>query len=280
MRLILLLVMVSLAGFAQSLPLEPPHEAGASITGAFEGWFRSPDGTYSLLLGYFNRNTKQDLDIPIGPENRIEPGGPDRGQPTHFVPGRQWGMFAIKVPSDFGENKLTWTIVANGQTTTIPASLKPDYEISPFEEAAVHNTPPTVAFDERGPTVQGPRGLIVERTAKLGEPLLLTVWASDDAKLTTSSGARPRNLGPPVAVRWSEYRGPAAVTFAKERPEVEKMEWKAAPAAFTGKATTTASFSEPGEYVLHVVANDYSGEGGQGFQCCWTTAELKISVRP
>jgi hypothetical protein len=68
--------------------------------------------------------------------------------------------------------------------------------------------------------------------------------------------------------------------FAKERPEVEKMEWKATPAAFTGKATTTARFSEPGEYVLHVVANDYSGEGGQGFQCCWTTAELRISVRP
>src|SRR5215469_2937054 len=101
------------------LPLEPPHDSGSGVTGAFEGWFTNPDGTFSLLLGYFNRNSKQDLDIPIGPENRIEPQGPDRGQPTHFVPGRQWGMFAIKVPSDFGENKLTWTIVANGQTTTI-----------------------------------------------------------------------------------------------------------------------------------------------------------------
>ena len=55
---------------AQSLPLEPPHEAGDSITGAFEGWFANPDGSYSLLLGYFNRNTKQEIEIPIGPENR------------------------------------------------------------------------------------------------------------------------------------------------------------------------------------------------------------------
>src|SRR5579872_3616754 len=120
--------------WGQALPLEPRHEAGASITGAFEGWFKNPDGTFSLLLGYFNRNSQQTLDIPIGPDNRIEPGGPDRGQPTHFLPGRQWGLFAVKVPADFGDNKITWTLVANGQTQVIPASLKVDYEISPFEE--------------------------------------------------------------------------------------------------------------------------------------------------
>ncbi len=45
----------------------------------------------------------------------IEPGGPDRGQPTHFMPGRGWGLFAIQVPADFGENKLTWTIVGQRQ---------------------------------------------------------------------------------------------------------------------------------------------------------------------
>ncbi len=98
---------------AQSLPFEPAHESGTSVTGAFEGWFKNPDGSFSLLLGYYNRNQKQELDIPVGPDNRIEPGGPDRGQPTHFLVGRQWGLFAVKVPSDFGENKLTWTIVAN-----------------------------------------------------------------------------------------------------------------------------------------------------------------------
>src|SRR5580700_4124142 len=86
----------------QTLPAEPAHESGTSVTGAFEGWFKNPDGTFSLLLGYFNRNGKEELDIPIGPNNHIDPGGPDRGQPTHFLTGRQWGMFAVKVPSNFG----------------------------------------------------------------------------------------------------------------------------------------------------------------------------------
>jgi hypothetical protein len=274
-----LLGLGSLPARAQSLPLEPPHDAGASITGAFEGWFQNPDGTFSLLLGYFNRNSRQELDIPIGPENRIEPGGPDRGQPTHFLPGRGWGMFAIKVPADFGENKLTWTIVANSQTTTIPASLKPDYEISPFQEAAVGNTPPVLSFDEKGPSVQGPRGLIVDRSAKVDTPLTLTLWVSDDAKLTTSSGAPPKNLGPPVTVHWSKYRGPGSVTFSKERPEVEKIDRPGSTAPFNGKASITVMFGEPGEYILHVTANDYSGEGGGGFQCCWTTGQVRVSVQ-
>jgi hypothetical protein len=264
----------------QSLPLEPQHESGASVTGAFEGWFKNDDGSFSLLLGYYNRNSKQELDIPIGQDNRVEPGGPDRGQPTHFLIGRQWGMFAVKVPADFGENKITWTIVANGQTVVIPASLKPDYEISPFEEAAVGNSPPTVGFDQAGPFVQGPRGLTVERAAKVGTPLTLTAWVSDDAKFTTSSGARPKDPGPPVTLRWSKYRGPGNVTFANERPAVEKIESKNTTAPFSGKAATTATFIEPGVYVLHIVANDYSGEGGGGFQCCWTTAQVRVSVGP
>src|SRR6516225_4119389 len=90
---------------AQTIPAEPLHDAGTSITGAFEGWFKNSDGSFTLLLGYFNRNQRQELDIPIGPDNRIEPGGPDRGQPTHFFPGRQYGMFAINVPANFGDNK-------------------------------------------------------------------------------------------------------------------------------------------------------------------------------
>src|SRR5690242_12305359 len=94
---------------SQNLPLEPFHNSGQSVTAAFEGWFQNPDGTFSILIGYYNRNQQQELDIPIGPENRIEPGGPDRGQPTHFLPGRQWGVFTITVPKDFGDQQLTWT---------------------------------------------------------------------------------------------------------------------------------------------------------------------------
>jgi hypothetical protein len=264
----------------QNLPLEPVHEAGASITGAFEGWFKNSDGSFSLLFGYFNRNTKQEVELPVGPDNRIDPGGPDRGQPTHFLTGRQWGLFTVKVPADFGAQKLTWTIAANGQTTVIPASLHPDYEISPFVEAAVGNTPPVLRFDEKGPTAQGPAGMTVSRNAKAGVPMTLTVWIQDDGKLTTASGAPPRNLGAPVSLRWSKFRGPGAVTFANARPEVEKLSGGAPGAPFSGKAATSATFARTGDYILHVVLNDYSGEGGGGFQCCWTNGEVKVSVAP
>jgi|ERR1041385_3420061 hypothetical protein len=266
---------------AQTLPLEPAHESGASITGAFEGWFKNADGTFSLLFGYFNRNTKQEVDIPIGPDNRIDPGGPDKGQPTHFLLGRQWGMFTVKVPADFENKKLTWTIVANGQPTTIPASLHTDYEISPLVEAAVGNTPPVVRFDEIGASdrsVQGPAGISVDRTAKVGVPLNLTVWVEDDVKLTTSSGVPPKDLDHPVKVRWTKFRGPGAVNFVEARPSVEKLPGANSRMAFAGKAATTATFSAPGDYVLHVVLNDYSGEGGGGFQCCWTNGQVRVSV--
>src|SRR6185436_7595000 len=81
----------------QQLP-EPRKAFGSSITGAFEGWYYNADGSRTWLLGYLNRNFGQALDVPIGPNNRIEPGGPDMGQPTHFMPGRNWGMFTVPVP--------------------------------------------------------------------------------------------------------------------------------------------------------------------------------------
>ncbi len=271
-----LLVAVGLAGAAvgsaQNLPLEPLHDIGQGVTGAFEGWFPNPDGSYSILLGYYNRNQKQELEVPIGPSNRIEPGGPDRGQPTHFLPGRQWGMFTVTVPKDFGKNKITWTLTSNGETNAIPASLDPLWEIEPFKDAT-DDTPPVIRF-EGGALVQGPRPIIRELTAKVDIPLTLTVWVSDDAKLVPGM-EKPKS--PPASIRWSKYRGSGSVTIANPRPAIEKSD--DAPAApFSGKAMTTATFNEPGEYMLSAVANDWTGPGGRGFQCCWTNALVKVSV--
>lgn len=262
--------------WAQSLPLEPPHFSGQGITGAFEGWFPNHDGSFSILLGYYNRNLRETIEIPAGPNNRIEPGGPDRGQPTHFLPGRQWGVFTIRVPKDFGEQKLTWTLVANGKTNVIPMSLNPLWEVSPFIEAT-GNTPPFIGFTETGPFVQGPLGQSTSLSTSVTEPLTLTVWVADDAKVPLVS-VRPKSS--PVTVGWSKFRGPGTVTFANPAPKVEEVSFKVPPAAvFTGKATTTATFSEPGEYILRIVANDWSGDGGRGFQCCWSNAQVKVSVK-
>jgi hypothetical protein len=262
---------------AQVVPLGPRHDSGQSITGAYEGWFKNADGSFSMLFGYFNRNLREELDIPVGPENRIEPGGPDRGQPTHFLSGRQWGMFVVTVPADFGSNKLTWTLTANHQTTAIPASLDPLWEVAPFEDAS-HNTPPYVRLGLNGKTLHGPPlGNAAELTAATAASLDLNVWVADDANVPPGA-LRPKS--PPVTVTWSKFRGPGEVTFSAVKPAVEKAEaqWPAA-LEFSGKASTAASFSEPGNYVLEVTANDWSGEGGRGFQCCWTSALVKVTVK-
>ncbi len=263
------MVIAAVAMTAQTpaqLPLDPAHDSGQSVTGAFEGWFQNADGSYSLLVGYLNRNQKQVLEIPTGPNNRIEPGGPDQGQPTTFLPRRQWGVFTINVPKDFGSKKLTWTIVANGQTTTIPMSLNPLWVVTPYKDAGIGNTPPVVKFETDGKTFTGPPiGIAKTMSAKTSEPLPLTVWVSDDGVRAPEAGGRG---GRAATFFWSKFRGPGNVTFANARPMVDN----------DGKAATTATFSSPGEYLIRGQANDATGEGGGGFQCCWTNVHIKVIV--
>jgi len=264
-----------------SIP-QPRKQFGTGVTGAFEGWFTSETDKDSrgFLVGYFNRNTQQELDVPIGPNNRIEPGGPDMGQPTHFLPGRKYGMFVIPVPKDFKpEDKYTWTIVANGQSNTIPLRLNPDYVISPFSEIAVGNTPPVIRFEPNGTPVQGPIAMLAHatvRTTSLSTPLQLTLWITDDMKYTNGTSSPLTGDRPPVTLLWSKYRGPGTVKFDKANPKAEGT--ASAGQGFSGKATTNVTFTEAGDYVLQVTVNDYSGDGGGGFQCCWTTSLVKVSV--
>ena len=138
------------------LPMGPARERGASVTPAYEGWYQNDDGSFSMLIGYYNRNSKEALTIPVGPNNKIEPGDPDQGQPTFFEMGRQWGVFVIKVPKDFGDKVIRWTIVANGETQSVPFSLNKGYPITPFKELGMGNQPPTLWFGEGAAKVTGP----------------------------------------------------------------------------------------------------------------------------
>ena len=249
------------------LPLDPVRETGQSVIGAYEGWYQNPDGSYSLLVGYFNRNQKETLDIPVGPNNRIDPGGPDMGQPTYFLPRRQWGVFVIKVPKDFGKSTLTWTLVANGQTTVIPLNLDPLWIVAPFKDVAIGNTPPSIRFDAEGDRHQGPPASISRSyMTSTSRPLALTVWVDDDGVRAPEARERPKT----PTITWSKFRGPGQVTFDKAQPAVDEK---------TGAVTTNATFASAGEYILRVQANDATGEGGGGFQCCWTNAHVKVVVK-
>ncbi len=250
------------------------RERGSSVSPAFEGWYHNQDGSVSFLVGYINRNTKQELDIPIGPNNHIDPGGPDQGQPTHFQAGRQWGIFSIKAPKDLADKKLTWTLVVNGFSNTITLHTKPEYILEPYEDPANKNTPPVLKFASDGAPLAGPpSGIAATYTATTGEPLTLATWVTDEGAKLNLPPATPGATAPPAplpSLKWSMMRGPAAVTFDPFNPRPDK--------AAGGKNTTTATFTAPGAYVLRLQANDSTGEGGGGFQCCWTNAHVKVTV--
>ena len=273
--------MAGSAVLAQQLAMEPLKDSGTNIYPAYEGWYQNADGTYTLLIGYYNRNKKEVLDIPIGPENKIEPGGPDQGQPTHFEVGRGWGTIAIKVPKDFGDKKLVWTLTANGKTVTVPFGVVKGYQIEPFLDAAMGNKPPTIKFSEAGPALQGPPAPLAQAfplSGTVNEPVAIKYWVTDDGNdepPTAGSAAAPPPGGanapprrPRVSTTMTKYRGPGEIKFADSTPSIEK-----------DMVNTTATFSLPGEYIIRIEGNDSSGVGGGGFQCCWTTAYVKVSVK-
>lgn len=269
------------------LPSVPPKQFGGSVTAAFEGWYDNPDGTHSFLIGYFSRNTESELDVPIGPNNHFEPGSADMGQPTHFLPGRRYGMFTYTVPKEFTRTqKLSWVLVANGVTTSVPFYMSPDYNVSPFKSSEEspgggYNLPPLLRFSEKGLSFQGPAATpskSFNRTATVGAPMALDLVADDDAKYSTGTNAPMRNAPPPVNVTLSKYRGPGVVTFGTAKPKFDALNGGKVDEPYSGKASTTVTFSEPGDYMLHVTANDYSGNGGGGSVCCWTTAIVNVNV--
>ncbi|MGC4081160.1 MAG: hypothetical protein QM736_03355 [Vicinamibacterales bacterium] len=107
-----------------------------------------------MVFGYLNRNFREELNIPIGPNNRIEPDGTTQAQPTYFYPRRHRCMFRVRVPKDFGKKELTWSITANGKTEKAIAYLVPEMESNAQVEGDNRgggtdekNTRPTIAVD-------------------------------------------------------------------------------------------------------------------------------------
>ena len=246
-----------------------PHATGQNVSPAYEGWFPNPDGTFSLSFGYFNRNYEEHLDIPVGSNNRFEPGPADRGQPTHFLPRRQTGVFTVVVPADFGDQQVSWTLSAYDQTVSIPGHLRPEWQIDALREVTSGNRPPVLRFAADAWASQGPGGVRTKMDVSFPGPVQMTLWATDDGVRKFRASRRPPQFG----LVWSKYRGPGAVSFSELAPKVDD----------TGRSVTTARFDEPGEYTLRVLAWDDSGPQratmATGFQCCWTNGYVEVSVR-
>ena len=264
-RVALCLLVPAVGVLAQSGP-DPfgsrRRATGAPVAPVFEGWEPNRDGTSNLYFGYQNRNWEEEVDIPIGSDNFFSPGPPDRGQPTHFLVNRQKLVFAVVVPKDFGSQTLVWTLVSRGRTETVPGKLSPILQIDTTKDE--NNVAPTLNL--------GPEQMIVfPQPATLGANVTSgrAEAGSQDGRGPSPRRGRPSRL----TIIWTKYRGPGRVTFADATPPVKD-----------GRAVTTATFSEPGVYVLHALADEGSrGDATQsggipGFLCCWTNAQLKIVV--
>lgn len=251
--------------------------SGQDIQPYFEGWIRNADGSFDMVFGYMNRNWQEELAIPVGPDNMVEPfdsaqgrpfdsaqgrpGGPDRGQPTYFLPRRQGWVYRVRVPKDFGKQVVTWTIKANGKIQKAYGELLPVEEITERIIMTRGNLNPGDGDSNKPPVI----AVAPVESATAGTSVPLTAQVTDDGlpkprvvvarpKTTASDGttiqaqansnATPRPRG--LTVSWMQLRGPAKATFepSGSQPVAE------------GKATVTARFAQPGAYVLRATAND------------------------
>jgi hypothetical protein len=230
------------------------YSTGQNVSPAYEGWEKNEDGSFNFLFGYMNRNWEEEIDVPIGTDNDIEPGGPDHGQPTRFLPRRNRFVFRVRVPADFGSREMVWTLTTRGKTEKAFATLRPDYFVNDVvmasetgalgagtssPEIRANKRPIVTITDARSPTV------------KVGEPLPLAAVVIDDgvpkprgrnlvgsgnSQSTTPPATEDRGINrayiPPARVTvgktvglhlsWFVYRGPGKVQF--DPPQVKVWE--------------------------------------------------------
>jgi hypothetical protein len=248
---------------------------GQTVTPAYEGWYENEDGSIALSFGYYNRNIEEILDIPVGPANQIlglSSGESEQGQPTHFMEGRHWGVFTVNVPAGYSE-QVVWHLENQGKTFHIPANTNNDYVIDAIVGDANGNLPPEIRFQEDGPIGRGPGGITVgPLQARVGEPLSIDAWASDDGKVSGIAAMFIAGSGmtPPIDLVWFKHQGPGDIEFSEPEAKV--------PAA-GGKVSTEVTFSEAGNYLLRARLTDLSGPEVSGHsQCCWTNSFLKVNV--
>ncbi|MBL4581899.1 MAG: hypothetical protein JKY29_08785 [Gammaproteobacteria bacterium] len=251
--------------FASSLVLvsslataEPDYEytkhsyaSGQHTEVAYEGWRVDDSGAITFTFGYFNHNWEEELDIPIGENNRFTTGDPDRGQPTHFLPRRNRFTFDVPAPEGFAaDDELVWEVTSpNGVTRGAYATLRDDYKIENItimsetgslgagssDETIRANTPPVSELI--GDTI---------RTVSVGQALTFQTRVSDDgvpepfdpmrrvrrlggaaAAFITEESVRERMMmmpppKPTVAknnglfLSWNVYRAPESVTAAQD----------------------------------------------------------------
>jgi hypothetical protein len=270
-------------------PLAPLPADGLRVAPFFDGWYQNPDGTITLSFGYSNLNREEVVEIPLGPDNFITPKEYDGRQPTSFPPGvpdsidggaartdrreRERGVFVVPVAAGF-RGDVVWTLRHRGQTFSVPGRAKTGaYQLR--WPMAMGSVPPLLRFKPGGPAGRGPVGIQADPVkTPVGAPLSLAIWITDDSVREKDPVpiASKRAARPAVNVVWYKHSGPGPVVFSPAKVPVAELE---------GTAATSATFKQPGEYVLRVRADNFGRlDTSPGNQCCWTNGYVKVTVTP
>jgi hypothetical protein len=182
---------------------------------------------------------------------------------------RPWNNFLIRVPKDFGDRRVTWTLRNHGETYTVPGHItRPDYIVeTPIAPARAvsHNAgayAPKMRFDPNAEWAWGLAGVRHTMRATVGQPLEIPVYVN--AGETTSPGADESWLW------WMLYSGPARVEFSEEEIQIPLTNRE-------GVGRTQVTFSEPGEYVL-LVNSIETLRNSHEYHCCWTNGWVTVNV--
>jgi hypothetical protein len=277
-------------GAQRPRPLSPLPSEGLGVAPFFDGWYANPDGTVTFSFGYSNLSREEVAEIPLGADNFITPKEYDGKQPTSFPPAlpdtdgaarrpdarreRERGVFTITVPPTF-KGDVVWTLRYGGQTFRVPARSKTSaYRLQ--WPMAMGSVPPVLRFSASGPAGRGPVGVQADPVkTRAGTPVSLTISVTDDSvreKDPVPIKERDRGAKGAMNVTWYKHTGPGPVAFSPAKQVIAELQ---------GTATTSATFTQPGEYILRVRADNFGRiDTSAGNQCCWTNGYVKVTVTP
>lgn len=260
---------------------------GESVAPMFNGWFKNEDGSVTMMFGFANQNREQIVDVPLGPNNYIEPKQFDGVQPTHFpVYGRggfigiqERGAFAVTVPADQADTEVVWTLTSGGKTYSVPGrAAHMAYELS-RAPAAFGSLRPAIRFEENGPEATDSEGVYAKRvTASVGEPVTLMAYAQDRGE---REGYDVESLYFPLGSEWILHQGPA-------QPDFEPVKVSGRERGANGEGSlddgwtviqTQATFWEPGDYVVRLRVDNFEAPDSKFDNvCCWSNAYVPVTV--
>ncbi len=277
------------------LSLRPP--VGLPVVPIFEGAYENEDGSVSYSFGYLNRNTQEPITIPLGTNNRIEPAQFDGMQPTFFETTRHTGVFTVTVPASMRDGEVWWYIKTDGhEELKVPgrrARLGYTLDTKPRPAGSIA---PLASFTPGGPQGNNPMGMMAANTlsVKAGVPVTLTVHTEDPSVRDPKD---PRNEKPiPLRISWHKHQGPGMVSYeqhpSSEDPapltELQIRRGQSLPGAEQtvltpgrGSANVIATFSEPGDYIIRTMIDNWDAtDSSEADQCCWTNLYQKVNVTP